>query len=132
MAAKKINIEKLIDSYVELSSCDGPTLNEALKEYGYDPQHIETKGVQKIKQLLFQHQVASKKTIFQNLYAKAVSMVQLATADSKEAIFALLQKKSPSIQFRNLEKLDEENLRQILNETEILDLIDKLEKDELK
>lgn len=132
MAAKKINIEKLIDSYVEISSLDESALNEALKEYGYDPQHIETKGVQKIKQMLFQHLVASKKNVLQNLYAKAVSMVHLATADSKEVIFALLQKKSPNLQFRNLEKLDEENLRQILNETEILDLIDKLEKGELK
>jgi hypothetical protein len=132
MAAKKINIEKLIDSYVEISSSDALALNEALKEYGYDPQRIETKGVQKIKQLLFQHQVASKKNILQDLYAKAVSIVQLATADSKEVIFSLLQKKSPSLQFRNLEKLDEENLRQILNETEILDLIDKLEKGDLK
>lgn len=132
MAVKKINIEKLIDSYTEISSNDALALNEALKEHGYDPQRIETKGVQKIKQLLFQHQVAAKKSILHDLYSKAVSMVQLATADSKEVIFAILQKKSPSLEFRNLEKLDEENLRQILNETEILDLIDKLEKDELK
>jgi len=132
MAGKKINIEKLIDSYTEISSTDALALNEALKEHGYDPQRIETKGVQKIKQLLFEHQVAAKKNIFHDLYAKAVSMVQLATADSKEVIFSLLQQKSPSLQFRNLEKLDEENLRQILDETEILDLIDKLEKGELK
>lgn len=132
MAAKKINIEKLIDSYVDVSTSDPSTLDEALKEYGYDPKRIETKGVQKIKQLLFQYQVVAKKNVFQNLYAKAASMVQLATADSKEVIFSLLQKKSPSLQFRNLEKLDEENLRQILNETEILDLIDKLERGELK
>lgn len=132
MTAKKINIDNLIDSYIEISSFDALELNEVLKELGYDPQRIENKGVQKIKQLLFQYQVATKKKIYQNLYAKAVSMVQIATAESKEVIFILLKKKSPSLQFRNLEKLDEENLRQILNETEILDMIDKLEKDELK
>lgn len=132
MSAKKINLEKLIDSYIEVASSDPSTLDETLKEHGFDPNRIETKGVLKIKQLLFQEQVSAKKNILHNFYAKAVSMVQLTTANSKEVIFALLEKKSPSLQFKNLEKLDEENLRQILNETEILDLIDKLEKEELK
>ncbi len=128
MATKKINLETLIESYMEASTSDALALDEALKEYGYDPLKIETTGVQKIRQLFFQHQVASKKKVMMDLYAKAISLVQVAAVDSKEAIFCLLQQRSPSLQFRNLEKLDEENLRQILNETEILDLIDKLEK----
>ncbi len=49
-----------------------------------------------------------------------------------QAIFTLLKQKSPSLQFRNLENLDEENLRQILTETEILDFIEKLENGEAK
>jgi hypothetical protein len=43
-------------------------------------------------------------------------------------VLAILQQKAPSLQFRNLEKLDESTLREILSETEILDLMSKLEK----
>jgi hypothetical protein len=66
------------------------------------------------------------------LYSKAIELVQVATADTKEAIFYLLQQKLPSLQFNKLQNLDTENLKQILTETEVLDLINKLEKGEIK
>lgn len=131
MSVKKINIDKLIDSYFEISSSSSLDLDEALKEYGYDPQELENRNLKKIKQLLYQNQVASKKEKVFEFYSKAVNMVKTAALESKQAIFLVLQKKSPSFQFRSLEKLDEENLRQILNETEILEMIEKLEKGEL-
>lgn len=131
MAVKKINLDKLIDSYLEISSSSPLDLDEALKEYGYDPKEFEDRNLKKIKQLLYQNQVASKKEKALDFYSKAVNMVKTAALESKQAIFLVLQKKSPSFQFRSLEKLDEENLRQILNETEILEMIEKLEKGEL-
>jgi hypothetical protein len=132
MANKNVNIDKLIDSYMELSSADPDILNDMLKEQGYDPSALEKRGVQKIRKLIFTKQVAFKKSNLINLYNKAIQMVNAASADTREVILGLLKRKSPSLQFRNLEKLDEENLRQILTETEVLELIDKLEKDELK
>jgi hypothetical protein len=132
MAAKKINIDKLIDSCFEISTSDQQSLDEMLKEHGHDPKKIETDGVQKIKQLLFKQMVQTKKSAMENLVAKAISMIQQAQHHSKDAVFALLRQKSPSLQFRNLEKLDDENLRQILTDTEILELIEKMEKGELQ
>lgn len=132
MAEKKVNIDNLIDSYLELAASNPAILEDMLKADGYNVDAVEKRAMQKIRQLFFQQQVALKKANLSNLYDKAVSMLQSASVTSKEAIFSLLKVKSPSLQFRNLEKLDEENLRQILNETEILDLIEKLEKGELK
>jgi len=132
MAAKKINIDKLIDSYMELGSANPDILNDMLKEQGYDPSDLEMRGIQKVRKLLFTQQVALKKANLFNLYNRAIEMVKAASSNSKEAILDMLKRKSPSLQFRNLEKLDEENLRQILNETEVLELIDKLEKGEIK
>jgi hypothetical protein len=131
MADKKVNIDKLIESYMELGSADPDLLNDMLREQGYDPSELEKRGIQKIKKLIFTNQVALKKSKLIDLYNKATHMVNVASSDTREAILALLKRKSPSLQFRNLEKLDEENLRQILNETEVLELIDKLEKGEL-
>jgi hypothetical protein len=131
MADKKVNIDKLIDSYMELASADPDLLKDMLREQGYDPSELEKRGIQKIKKLIFTNQVALKKAKLINLYNKATHMMNVASSDTREAILALLKRKSPNLQFRNLEKLDEENLRQILNETEVLELIDKLEKGQL-
>ncbi len=131
MADKKINVDKLLESWFQVSTIDDATLDEALREHGYDPKTLETKGVQNIRQLLFKQTVASKKSAVTNLYQKAITLIQDTKQQSREAIFKLLQQKSPALQFRSLEKLDDENLQQILNDTEILELIEKLEKGEI-
>ncbi len=132
MPSKKINIDRLIDSYLESASNNPDVLDDMLKEHGYDPQKIEKKGIRTIKKLMFQQQVAINKDNLLGLYSRALLMVQVSAAHTKEAIFTLLKQKSPNLQFRNLENLDEENLRQILTETEILYFIDKLEKEKVK
>lgn len=132
MPHKKIDIDKLIETYLELGSENPEILNDMLKEHGYDPSVLEQRGIQRIKKLIFMQQVILKKTSLSNLYNRAIEMVKAASLETREAILSTLKKKSPSLQFRNVEKLDEENLRQILTETEVLELIDKLEKGELK
>lgn len=132
MTSKKINVDKLIDSYLELAEKNPSILDDMMKENGYNLEQIEKKGGQFIRNLFFQHEVAQKRAKLKDLYIKAVSMAQTASETSKEVIFNLLKQKSPSLQFRNLDRLDVENLQQILDETEILELIDKLEKHELK
>lgn len=132
MSKKKLNIDHLADSYLEQINTDPNLLDDILREHGYDPQKLERQGIQIIRKLLFQQQVAANKEKLSGLYLKALSMVHVAAAGTKEAVFSLLKQKSPSLQFKNLEKLDEENLRQILTETEILELIEKLEKEDTK
>lgn len=129
MASKKISLDKLVDSYWQFSE-DPETLDEMLKCEGYDPKKLEENGIGKIKRLMFQQEVQLKKAKIESLYLKAIKQLQSASVESKEAIFALLKIKSPSLQFRNLEHLDEVNLKQILSETELLDLMKSIEDDE--
>lgn len=128
MTDKKINIDKLLESWFEINSKDELNLNESLKGHGYDPKTIETEGVQKIRKMIFEQTVANKKAKATELYKKALALIQSTSQLSREAIFSLLKQKSPSLQFRSLENLDDENLQEILNDTEILELIEKLEK----
>lgn len=130
MATKKIDIDKIIESYLQLGSQDPAILDDMLREHGYKPEELEKRGTQFIRNFFFQQELAHKKERMKSIFDRAASLVQNAPANTKEAIFQLLRQKSPSLQFRNLETLDEENLRQILSETEILELIDKLEKGE--
>jgi|GEM_PF-1316204 len=129
MASKKISLDKLVDSYWQFSE-DSETLDEMLRCEGYDPKKLEENGISKIKRLMFQQEVQIKRAKIESLYSKAIKKLQSASVESKEAIFALLKIKSPSLQFRNLEHLDEVNLKQILNETELLDLMKSIEDDE--
>lgn len=128
MADKTINIDKLLESWFEINSKDEFNLDESLKAHGYDPKKIETEGVQKIRKMIFEQTVANKKAKATELYKKALALIQSTSQLSREAIFGLLKQKSPSLQFRSLENLDDENLQEILNDTEVLELIEKLEK----
>lgn len=130
MENKKINIDELIDSLFSLKNDCPELLDEMLLDEGYNPLQIEKEGIAKIKGLLFREQVRLKKQRHEGLYSKAINVFESARADTKEMILSLLMERAPKLQFRNLEKLDEEDLRQILNESDILDLMDKIEKEQ--
>jgi hypothetical protein len=129
MDEKRVDISRLIDSYLELAGKDPKILDDMLREEGKDPEKVAKRGLDKIRQLFFQAEVTNKKAIISSLYQRAIDLVQTGTEQTKEMILAALRIKSPGLQFRNLEKLDEEHLREILTDTEILDLMNQLDKE---
>jgi hypothetical protein len=128
MGSTQIKIGKLMQDMLSEASDNPNLLDDLLREEGFNPEKLELDGTKKIKALMFTHQVAFKKARQTNLFEKALSMLKTIEAETKAEVLALLQQKAPSLQFRNLEKLDESTLREILSETEILDLMSKLEK----
>lgn len=130
MENKKINVDELIDSLFSMKNDCPDLLDEMLLDEGYDPIQLEKEGVSKIKGLLFREHVKLNKLRHESLYSKAINIFESAKADTKDMILSLLMERAPKLQFRNLEKLEEEDLRQILNESDILDLMDKIEKEE--
>lgn len=128
MENKKINVDGLIDSLLNITNEHPELLDDLLLEEGYDPEKLEHNGFSKIKGLLFRAQVAQKKEQQENLYAKALTIFETAKADTKELILSLLKERAPKLQFRNLEKLEESDLKQILNESDILDLMEQIDK----
>ena len=81
--------------------------------------------------LLFKQKVALKKAQQESLYAKAMTIFETAHAATKDMILSLLRERAPQLQFNNLEKMEEADLRDILNESDLLDLMDRIEKNEL-
>lgn len=128
MENKKINVDGLIDSLLNITNEHPELLDDLLKDEGYNPEKLELNGLAKIKSLLFRAQVAQKKQQQENLYAKALAIFETAKADTKELILSLLKERAPKLQFRNLEKLEENDLKQILNESDILDLMEQIDK----
>lgn len=127
----KVNVDKLNRDIYLLTVEEPEILNELLKDEGYDPAQLEKNGIATVKKMLFQQTVALKKDQNSNLYAKALSLFEGTKEATREAILGLLIQRSPQLQFNNLDKMDEQDLKDILNETELLDLMDKIEKEEL-
>lgn len=127
----KVNVDKLNRDIYLLTVEEPEILNELLKDEGYDPAQLEKNGITAVKKMLFQQTVVLKKDQNSNLYAKALSLFEGTKEATREAILGLLIQRSPQLQFNNLDKMDEQDLKDILNETELLDLMDKIEKEEL-
>lgn len=126
-----VNVDKLNDDLFAMMHDHPELLDDFLLEEGYDPKKLEKDGISKAKSLLFKHKVTLKRNQQETLYAKAIAVFESAKASTKEAILQLLQQRAPRLQFRNLEKMDENDLKEILNESDLLDLMDKIEKNEL-
>jgi len=128
----KINIDQLNDDLFIMVGNNPELLDEFLTDEGYDPHEIEKRGVGKIKALLFKNKVALRKAQQENLYSKAMTAFVSAGATTKEIILQLLHQRAPKLQFNNLEKMEENDLREILDENDLLDLMNKIEKGELQ
>jgi len=127
----KVDVDRL-NREIFLMTCSQPgLLDEYLREDGFDPEQLEKNGIAKVKALLFKQKVVLKKNEQESLYAKAVAIFESAHAATKEAILSLLRERAPQLQFNNLEKMEEADLKEILNESDLLDLMNKIEKNEL-
>ena len=127
----KVNIDKLNDDLFMMIHSQPELVDDFLREEGYDPTILEKSGISKIKALLFKQKVALNKQLQESLYEKAISLFVSAQASTKEAVLLLLKQRSPRLQYNNLENMDQNDLRQILDESDLLDLMAKIEKQEI-
>lgn len=127
----KVDIDKLNRELFLMTHDQPELLDEFLREDGYDLAQLEKTGIAKIKALIFKNKLALKKNQQENLYAKAVAIFESAKESTKEGILNLLRQRAPRLQFNNLEKMDENDLKDILNESDLLDIMNKIENNEL-
>jgi len=131
MKNTKIDIDKLNRELFLMTHSQPELLDEMLRDSGFDPEKLEKNGVAKIKALLFKQKVAFNKQVQESLYEKALAMFESAKESTKEGILSLLRQRAPQLQFNNLEKMDEHDLKEILDESDLLDLINKIERKEI-
>ncbi len=127
----KVDVDRLNREIFLMTRAQPGLLDEYLREDGFDPDQLEKNGIAKVKALLFKQKVALKKSQQESLYAKAMAVFETAQTATKDMILSLLRERAPQLQFNNLEKMEEADLREILNESDLLDLMNKIEKNEL-
>jgi len=128
----KVNIDQLNEDMFVMMREHPELVDEFLEQNGYNPAEIEKRAISKVKALLFRHKVALKKIQQESLYSRALATFVSAQENTKELILQLLHQRAPKLQFNNLEKMDENDLKAILDESDLLDLMEKIAKEDLR
>ncbi|MBE9465529.1 hypothetical protein ACFP1I_22150 [Dyadobacter subterraneus] len=131
MKSTKIDIDKLNRELFLMTHREPELLNEMLRDSGFDPERLEKNGIAKVRALLFKQKVALRKQELESLYAKALAIFESAKESTKEGILNLLKQSAPQLQFNNLENMDVQDLKEILDESDLLDLMNKIERKEI-
>jgi hypothetical protein len=122
-----------IDKFFELSTEAFESDNESVySDLGVSKEEYLDKKLKMIKRLKLKSKAQLNKAKNENLLDIALQKVQ-SIIDStnefvKEELEKLILTRSPQFQFRNIEKLEEEDLKELLSDLGIIDIIEDLEK----
>jgi hypothetical protein len=130
---KDIKITEIIDNgiiqfYINNSVEDVVSM---AKEEGFDPDLNADKRAKLVKLLRFKAQANLNKATSQPLLEQAeqilANMIENYVGKPISELKNLLQTKGLQVQFRNIDKLDEASIRDMLRDIDLVQLIEKLE-----
>jgi hypothetical protein len=122
-----------IDKFFELSNEAFESDNESVyNDLGVSKKEYLDKKFKMIKRLKLKSNAQLNKAKNENLLnialQKVQSIIDSANESVKEELKKLILTRSPQFQFRNIEKLEEEDLKELLSDLGIIDIIEDLEK----
>lgn len=122
-----------IDKFFELSNEAFESDNESVyNDLGVSKDEYLDKKLKMVKRLKLKSKAQVNKAKNENLLEIALKKVQDIIENANETVKAELEKliltRSPQFQFRNLEKLEKEDLKELLSDMGVIDIIEDLEK----
>ncbi|MBC8319303.1 MAG: hypothetical protein H8E34_01135 [Bacteroidetes bacterium] len=103
--------------YTDLGSSKDDYLNDKLKMI----KRLKVKSIAKVNK--------AKNDNLLNIALRKVQNILESTNESlKDGLEKLILTRSPQFQFRNIEKLDTEDLKELLSDLDVIDIIEDLEK----
>lgn len=131
---KKINILDILDK-VELELLQNNTsyAEHFLKEEGVNVVNEKAFARQYIKKIQFLTNAMDVKANDQMLLDKAVEKIKKLVSEhaslAKDALISLLHEKAPSVQFRKLDNWTDEEIREVLSDVDLVDLLEEFDND---
>lgn len=127
-------VEKIDQAIIEFYlSSDIEQIKAVTREEGLDLEKTADRRDKLEKRLRFLAQASLNKQRNQPLLEKAESIIaKLADEYMGKPLFELksmLQNKGLAVQYRNIERLDEESIREMLKDVDLVQLVEKLEED---
>ena len=130
---KKTILDLLDDVELELLQKDTEYAKQYLNEEGVDTEEEEAYAGQYMKKIQFMAKAMSNKKQDSTLLERAIERVKKAIAENAsqttETLMALLQKKTPSVQYRKLENWTDDEIRDVLADVDIVKLMEELDQE---
>jgi len=122
-----------IDKFFELSNEAFESDNESVyKDLGVSKEDYLNNRLKMIRRLKLKSQSQLNKAKNDTMLEKALQKIKSVIDSKNEAIKQSLEElilvRSPQFQFRNIEKLDESDLKELFSDLNVIDIIENLEK----
>ncbi len=122
-----------IDNFFELSIEAFESDNESVyNNLGVSKEDYLNDKLKMIKQLKLKSKVqinkAKNEKMLEMALQKVQNIVKSANDSIKESLESLILTRSPQFQFRNIEKLDAADLKELLGDIDLIEIIEELEK----
>jgi len=130
---KRRLFDKVDKTMFEVIRSDVNEAKEILTEAGMNADDEITAGLKTIKRLQFKAKAMMNQQSDELLIEKALVKLRAFFEEnldkSSEVLIALLRQKAPSVQFRSLDKLGDDEIREILSEVDLAKLMEEIEKE---
>lgn len=135
MKPVKLLREKVIDTFLyEIKNGDAELADNLLKELGYDIKEINTMAEKIYKRQSFKIKAKIKKQQNDILLEKATKLLQHSIKYNEERPLAYLkelsQKNQMQMNYHKLEKLSHNEIKQIIKDVNLVELLDQLNDEE--
>ncbi|WP_163380201.1 hypothetical protein [Cyclobacterium sp. SYSU L10401] len=132
--AKKKNYngyKLLLHDYAEAVSSNHEVATDFLTSEGVDVSKYVTAGIKSIRKAEFLKKAQANKEKDESLMEKALVLLKQKIEEnltkSGEVLIGLLRQNAPNVQFRSLDNLDDDEIREILTDVDLAKLMEKLE-----
>ncbi len=127
--------EKIYDTFLyDIKNGDTELANDLLTELGYDLKEINTMAEKIYKHQSFLVKAGIQKQKNDILLEKATKLVQHSIQKNEERPLAylkeMIQQNQVQVNYRNLEKLSHHEIKQIIKDMNLVNLLDQLSEDE--
>lgn len=122
----------LLHDYAEAVSSNKEIATDFLKKEGIDVNKYVVSGIKEIRKSEFLRKALANKERDEGLMEKALVLLKQKIEEnlskSGDILIGLLMKNAPNVQFRSLDKLDDDEIREILTDVDLARLMEDLEK----
>jgi hypothetical protein len=130
----KTILDRMDNVELELLHTDTEYAMQFLREEGYDVEQELRFAEQHMKKVKFMAHAVSNREKDQHLleiaFDRLKKTIQENTQLASEVLHSLLHEKSPSVQYRNIEKWTETEIREILVDLDLVNLLEELTKED--
>lgn len=128
MNKKADKIDKFFELSIEAFESDNETVYADLGISKDDYLSDKLKMIKRLKlKSIAQLNKAKNDSLLEIALRRVQNIIDSTNENVKERLEALILKRSPQFQFRNIEKLDKDDLKELLKDIDIIDIIEDLE-----